>query len=277
MDYTFETPQPVELYVEVDRGKVSITAAQTGQASIRVEGDQPERLRVEQQGDRLRAVVERQSLFDFAPRLQVWITIPEGSRATVRTGSADVATTGGLAEASVNTGSGDVEVAEATGAVQVRTGSGDVRVGTAGEIRVKTGSGDVELGGTAASTAVSTGSGDVRLGHAGGLATLKTASGQIRVDRADSDVVASTASGSIDLLRVRRGEIAATSASGSISIGVPPGVPVWTDISTLTGRLGSDLAGSGRAEPGQDHLRLRAKTVSGDVRLVQLETSEVLR
>jgi len=277
MEHTFETPSPVELYVEVDRGDVTVTALQTGQSSIRVEGDQPERLLVEQSGDRLSAVVERRSLFDFAPRLQVRVTVPLDSRVVVKTGSAEVATAGALAEVSVTTGSGDVEVAEAAGLVRAQTGSGDIRVGSAGEVRVKTGSGDITIGASAGHTAVQSGSGDVVLGHAGALATLKTASGHIRVDRADGDLVTGTASGSIDLRRVRSGDIGASSASGSVTIGVPPGVPVWTDISTLTGRLHSSLAGAGRPEPGQDHLRLRAKTVSGDVRLVQLADADVLR
>ena len=206
MEHTFETPGPVELYVEIDRGDLSVTAVQTGQSSIRVDGDQPERLIVEQSGDRLSAVVERRSLFDFAPRLQVRATVPVGSRVLVKTGSADVATAGALAAVSVTTGSGDVEVAEATGLVRAQTGSGDVRVGSAGEVRVKSGSGDLAVGEAAGPCVVQSGSGDVEVGHAGGAATLKTASGHIRVDRADADLVTSTASGNIDLRRVRAGD-----------------------------------------------------------------------
>ena len=187
MEHTFETPGPVELYVEIDRGDLSVTAVQTGQSSIRVDGDQPERLIVEQSGDRLSAVVERRSLFDFAPRLQVRATVPVGSRVLVKTGSADVATAGALAAVAVTTGSGDVEVAEATGLVRAQTGSGDVRVGSAGEVRVKSGSGDLAVGEAAGPCVVQSGSGDVEVGHAGGAATLKTASGHIRVDRADAD------------------------------------------------------------------------------------------
>lgn len=270
MEYNFETPAPVDLYLELDRGQASITAGATGQSSIRVEGDQPERLRVAQEGDHLRAVIERRSLFDFAPSLQVWVTVPAESRVVVKTGSADVTISGRLSEAVVASGSGAVEVADVAGLTRVQTGSGDVRVGTAGELRVKTGSGDVEVGETAGPAGVQTGSGDVTLGRARARATLKTASGGIRVDVAESDLVLGSASGTIDVGRMSRGEVNASSASGSLTIGVPPGVPVWTDISTVTGALTSSLAGAGRPEPGQDHLRLRAKTVSGDVRLVQL-------
>ena len=120
MEYNFETPSPVDLYLELDRGQVSVTAGATGQSSIRVEGDQPERLQVAQEGDHLRAVVERRSLFDFAPSLQVWVTVPAESRVVVKTGSADVAISGLLAEAVVASGSGAVEVADVSGLTRVR-------------------------------------------------------------------------------------------------------------------------------------------------------------
>lgn len=276
MDYTFDTPEAVDLYLELDRGHATVTAVATGQSSVRVEGDQPERLQVHFDGRSLRAVVERRSLFDFAPSLQVWVTVPVDSRAAVKTGSAGVATSGRLAEVNVTTGSGEVEVAEA-GDARVQTGSGGVRIGTAGELRAKTGSGDISVGEVAGTAVLHSGSGDLTLGHARATASLKTASGDIEVEVADGDLAATTASGAIDVRRVARGEITGSSASGSLRIGVPPGVPVWTDISTLTGRITSDLAGAGRPEAGQDFLRLRAKTVSGDVRLEQLQTGDALR
>lgn len=277
MEQRFSTPTPLDLHVEVDRGEVSITAADTTESVVRVEGDQPERLRVELRGDRLSAVVERRSLFDLAPRLQVWVTVPTDSRVVVRTGSAEVATLGRLAQASVSTGSGDVEVAEATGLASVQTGSGAVRLGSAGEVRVKTGSGDVEVGQAAGVVRIGTGSGDIAVGRAWAPAALKTASGDIEVQQADADLSLGAASGNVEVGRVGRGEVTVSTASGAVSIGVPPGVPVWTDISTVTGTLGSDLRGAGRPEPGQESIRLRAKTVSGDVRLVQLESAETLR
>ncbi len=276
MEYTFETPEPVDLYLELDRGQVTVTAVATGQSSLRVEGDQPERLQVHADGNRIRAVVERRSLFDFAPSLRVWVTVPVESRAAVRTGSAGVAAAGRLAEATVTSGSGDVEVAEA-GTANLQTGSGQVRVGTVGQLRAKTGSGDVTVGEVAGPALLHSGSGNLRLGHARANASLKTASGDIAVEVADADLVTTTASGDIAVSRVSRGDITGSSASGSLRIGVPPAVPVWTDISTLTGRISSDLAGAGRPQAGQDHLRLRAKTVSGDVRLEQLQNPDVLR
>jgi DUF4097 and DUF4098 domain-containing protein YvlB len=69
---------------------------------------------------------------------------------------------------------------------------------------------------------------------------------------------------------MHRGSLTAKNASGDIRVGIPAGTPVWTDVSSLTGRIGSDLEGAGQPEPGQDYVEVRAKTVSGDIVLKQL-------
>jgi hypothetical protein len=53
-------------------------------------------------------------------------------------------------------------------------------------------------------------------------------------------------------------------------VGIPAGTPVWTDISSLTGRIHSTLSGAGQPAEGQDHVEVRATTVSGNVSLVEL-------
>jgi len=68
---------------------------------------------------------------------------------------------------------------------------------------------------------------------------------------------------------VRRGRVSAKGASGDVVVGIPAGVPVWTDITTVSGRIRLDLQGAGQPEEGQDHVELRARTVSGDVVLTE--------
>ena len=53
-------------------------------------------------------------------------------------------------------------------------------------------------------------------------------------------------------------------------VGIPAGTPVWTDVNTVTGSIASNLESVGKPVDGQDHVELRATTVSGDVRLVQV-------
>jgi len=69
---------------------------------------------------------------------------------------------------------------------------------------------------------------------------------------------------------VLRGRVTVKGASSDVSIGVQGGVPVWTDVTTVSGTIRSDLQGAGQPEEGQDHIELRAKTVSGDIVLSEV-------
>ena len=53
-------------------------------------------------------------------------------------------------------------------------------------------------------------------------------------------------------------------------VGIPAGTPVWTDVSTVSGSIRSSLEGAGQPAEGEDHVELRAKTVSGDIVLTQI-------
>ena len=117
---------------------------------------------------------------------------------------------------------------------------------------------------------VSSGSGDVHVASADGAVLIKTGSGDLRVDATCADVAFTSGSGSLGVSAIRRGRVSAKVASGDVRVGVPGGVPVWTDISSLTGRIHSTLAGAGQPEEGQDHVEVRAATVSGNVSLVQV-------
>ena len=79
----------------------------------------------------------------------------------------------------------------------------------------------------------------------------------------------STGSGDLQVGTAHRGRLTAKGASGDIRIGVPGGLPVWTDISTVSGEIRSDLVGAGEPAEGADRLEIRAKTVSGDIDLRQ--------
>ncbi len=62
------------------------------------------------------------------------------------------------------------------------------------------------------------------------------------------------------------GKFNAKGASGDVQIGIPAGIPVWTDITTVTGSS-TRPRGAGQPEAGSDYVELRAKTVSGDIQL----------
>jgi len=98
---------------------------------------------------------------------------------------------------------------------------------------------------------------------------VKTGSGDLEVGESSNDVSMSTGSGNLVVNRAHRGRVTAKGASGDVRIGIPAGVPVWTDITTVSGAIRSQLTGAGEPQPGQDHVEVRARTVSGDVVLAE--------
>jgi DUF4097 and DUF4098 domain-containing protein YvlB len=171
----------------------------------------------------------------------------------------------------IRSGSGDIDIEDVDGDLLVETGSGDLGVeAVSGDLRVKAGSGDVAVRRVAGNASIATGSGDVEVETASGSVEVKSGSGDLRVRDAHHDVALSTASGDLLVDRMNRGQLAAKNVSGDITVGIPAGIPVWTDITSMTGTVSSDLDGAGEPDEGQDYIELRARTVSGDVHLEQL-------
>ncbi|MDO9379489.1 MAG: DUF4097 family beta strand repeat-containing protein [Nocardioidaceae bacterium] len=268
--HPFDTPDPVSLRVRLGTGSVTVTAAdaQTSTVDLVPHGAGAEAL-VDAAtvtchgGDLLVDVPRRRGRGDL--EIEVVATVPSGSSVTVDTDSADVSTTGTVDVVRIATGSGDVDVAEATGAVQVSTGSGDVRVGrTEGPTRIGTGSGDVEVGVVLADLSLKTGSGDLRVREARGAVELRSGSGDLTVDDARGDVVLKSGSGDLTVGRVGATRVQATNASGDVEVRVAGDLPAWLDLSTVTGRISSDLD-PGEPADGEPYAEVHATSVSGDV------------
>ena len=272
MDQTFDTPDPVELYVELGSGSLTVEATDTDQSSVDISGPRAEEFTVEQRGRHLVVVPPKSRFFGIgADAHTVRITIPAGSDLATKTGSADTEASGTLGSVRLKTGSGDVELERVDGPLVVDSGSGDIRCHEArAEIRIKSGSGDVDLGDVRGTTGISTGSGDVVIGVAHERTVIKTGSGDLELKRSESDVSLTTASGDLVVGHAPRGKISAKNVSGDVRICIPAGTPVWTDVNTVTGSVASNLQSVGKPTDGQDFVELRATTVSGDVRLVQV-------
>ena len=272
-DHHFETHEPVDLQIEIGKGSVKVTCTDTTETRIVVEGREAEETRVEQHGSRIDVIAPQQrgGFFGGNAELHVTAVVPTASNVAAKTGSADVTVDGDAGSVAVKSGSGDVEIATARGASLVETGSGDITVGHAQDaLRVKSGSGDVKLGHGGGEVAVSTGSGDVEIGTSRSAAVVKTGSGDLRVDESYDDVSLATGSGDFVIDHAHRGRLTVKGASGDVLVGIPAGLPVWTDLSTVSGSIRSSLEGAGQPAEGEDHIELRAKTVSGDIVLTQI-------
>jgi DUF4097 and DUF4098 domain-containing protein YvlB len=273
MERTFDTPEPVRLYVELGRGEVRVDATETTTTQVTATGAHADEVDVAQDGRQISVVGPKQrGLFGGSdPEITLTITVPLGSELVTKTGSADQRITGTVALVKAKSGSGDIHLDTVTGHTVVDTGSGDITVNDAGaDLRIKSGSGDVGVASVAGTTGISTGSGDVTVGATSSAAVLKSGSGDLRVGRSHGDLSLSTASGDLVVDTQHRGGVVAKNASGDIHIGIPSGIPVWTDVSTVTGRIGSDLKGAGQPNGGEDYIEVRAKSVSGNVVLKQL-------
>lgn len=273
MQKTFTTPEPVSLFVELQSGDLVVRTGDVSETLVELSGKDADDAIVEQHGNEVRVVARhgRGGFFGASSQLDVRVSVPHDSRLTTKLGSADLRVEGRLGQSRLKTGSGDVQIEELGAAAFIETGSGDVRVHVVGgSLLVKCGSGDVTLDRLDGPAEVSTGSGDVLVGSAAEPVTVKSGSGNMRVREVHRDILLSTASGDLVVDRMHRGQLTAKNVSGDISVGIPAGVPVWTDISCLTGRVRSNLEGAGRPDEGQDFIELRAKTVSGDVSLEQI-------
>lgn len=273
MHKTFDTPEPISLYVELGSGDLHVAADDVAQTTVTVDGKDADAVTVEQRGNQIVVLEQhrRAGLFSTSSELTVHVTLPADSEVAAKLGSADVVGTGRFGTTKLKSGSGDVRLEELGGDALIETGSGDVKVGTAtGDLRIKCGSGDVEVERLDGATSISTGSGDVEIGASRGPVLVKSGSGNMAVNEAHTDVSLSTASGDLNVGAMHRGVLLAKNVSGGIRVGIPANIPVWTDIHCATGSVRSNLAGAGQPEEGQDFIEVRAKTISGDIHLEQM-------
>jgi DUF4097 and DUF4098 domain-containing protein YvlB len=270
-EYRFETHSPVNLVVEISKGNVHVSCSDTTESTVVVEGKHADDVIVEQRGDSITVIEPGRGRVFGDNALRVEVVVPETSNPAIRTGSADIQLEGRAGHAQLRSGSGDSTVDTVEGHLLVETGSGEIRVGDVrGNLKIKSGSGDVEIGEAAGTSSISTGSGDVTVETTRGNTVVKTGSGDLSIDATDGDTSFSTGSGDASIELVRRGRVTVKGASGDVSIGVTAGVPVWTDVTTVSGTIRSDLQGAGQPQEGQDHIEVRAKTVSGDVALSEV-------
>ncbi|MBO9522039.1 MAG: DUF4097 family beta strand repeat protein [Nocardioidaceae bacterium] len=271
MHTTFDTPDPVHLYVELGAGHLTVAAEEVDTTTIDIHGPRAEEFKVEQAGRSVSVVAPRGRFFGFGDDHTVRIVVPTTSDLATKAGSADTEATGTFGVIKAKSGSGGIEIDRADSAVAIDSGSGSIRGHELrGDVRIKSGSGDIDLGDVRGTTSISTGSGDVVIGLAHATTVVKSGSGDLEVKRSNADVSLSTASGDVTLGHVPQGKVTAKNVSGDVRVGIPEGTPVWTDVTSVSGNVASNLVSAGKPAEGQPYVELRASTVSGDVVLRQV-------
>ncbi len=292
---TFQTPAPIRLKVEIPKGRIKVIAETTAETRIElvaIHGDDLARqwiseAEIAQSGDEVLVRVRRpggaygldlgamiESLLAFATvghggAIEAVIHAPLESAARLFTGSGSVETTGRLGEVSAGSGSGAIRLDDCAKA-RAHTGSGEIAIAaTTGSADVKTGSGRVVMGRIGGDATVMTGSGRTELGEVAGEAKVTAGSGNIDVGQAGDSFEGFTASGKIEIGRVDHGRVRAKTVSGRVSVGVARGTSALLDISTMSGRVRSELEPGPPPAEGEPRVELVISTLSGDVNVAR--------
>ncbi|MCU1393309.1 MAG: uncharacterized protein JWM34_1737 [Ilumatobacteraceae bacterium] len=243
-DERFSVEGHVAIEIDLASGNVTVQAGASGVVSISAEMNGSGDVDVSRMGDMINV---RQSRKNRSGR--VMIDAPVGTDVTVRGTSVQVSARGALGMLRTRMSSGGLEADDLV-RLDTSLSSGHVRVGTVRDEAL-----------------VSSSSGHIVIRSVGGRLEATSSSGDVRIDRASGDVEAGTASGSVAIDRCDGSTIAVRTVSGNIRVGLPSGIRVEPEISTMSGKVrlpdGSPAAVTGERRP----VRLRLRSVSGDIRV----------
>ena len=268
MNRDFEVAGPVELDIRLASGEIEIDPTLDGRVEVELTAHDEEsqrlvdnaRIELQERHGRPEVLVDvpqRKGGFGFSlsfgrSGITCRIRCPHESRLVVRTKSADVLARGTLGALSVATASGDIEVDRVSGGVNVKSASADFSARDIGPVSIQTASGDI----------------DIEIARR--PVNIATASGDVTVGEAYDNVSANTVSGDQDHTAVMRGNVSLNSVSGDVTVGVRRGSRVFLDCNTVSGDTTSELELTTEPAAGDGPLvEIRAKTVSGDIRITR--------
>jgi DUF4097 and DUF4098 domain-containing protein YvlB len=238
--------------VHLPSGGIEVREGPPGSVEVTIDASDPDLVVVSQVGDAVS--IRQESRWGFRPRsIRVFATVPPRAELELVSASGDIRITGSLGPTRVRSTSGSVEL-DAVARLELSTTSGDLRVRrVGGDCTVSTVSGAGSIESIEGSFTGSSVSGDLRVSYVGGDLRIGTTSGNIRVERCDG------------------GDVTLKSISGDLSLGLPTGIRVDADLSTISGRASlpdSEARATGEA---RRPVRLAVRTVSGDVTIRRAE------
>jgi DUF4097 and DUF4098 domain-containing protein YvlB len=247
-DEVFDIDGPCRVEVKLTSGLVQVHTGSATELSVSLSATDTDDMDITQIGNSV-SIVQSSKWMRRSGSLRLVLRVPPLCDVNVTGSSADVELRGPLGEARVRTSSGDVDV-DLVERLDVTTASGNARVNrTTGDAIFATASGDVVASVVTGRLVGSLSSGDVRVRQVAGSVEITTASGDVTVERCDGD------------------EIQIRTVSGDISLGLPAGIRVEPELSTLSGRTTlPDPAPKGDDAPRRV-VRVRLKSVSGDLRI----------
>jgi DUF4097 and DUF4098 domain-containing protein YvlB len=245
--HRFDVSAHARFECDVVSGEVRVRNGVDGAISVTVETADPGTIEVVQLGD---SVSVRRPAGWGGRRRQVVVTaeVPAGTDLRISATSAEVRLDGTF------------------GSSRVHAVSGDITIDTIDRGEVDSGSGDIQLR-ASGSLEVSSLSGDINVHHVRGTLRASLTSGDLRADMVDGDVEVATMSGDVVIGRCDGDEIALRSVSGDLRLGLPAGITVEPEISTVSGSTTLPGGGAQPVDGPRRRVRLRLRTVAGDIRL----------
>ncbi|MFE3543490.1 hypothetical protein ACFXK0_10995 [Nocardia sp. NPDC059177] len=180
--YTFQTPQPIAVTVEVLSADVTVVATDRTDTVVAIRPADTankadvraaEQTTVELTGDTLTVTTPKSwrthTPFGGNPSIEVTIEVPTGSAFTGTAAVGRVVGEGELGECDLTVSLGDIVLDRPQGSVNAKTAKGDIRIGeaTRGRLHLETSMGDLAVGIHPGST--------VRLDTATSLGTVQNA------------------------------------------------------------------------------------------------------
>lgn len=273
---TFDTPKPISASVDFYVGSLRVVAEDRADTVVDVRPTDGSsdldvkaagRVRVEfANGKLLVKGPKEHSLFSrTSPSVDVEILLPAGSELRAATAMGGLTAHGRLGDCAYRTGAGDIQVEQA-GELDLNTAYGEVSVGrAAGAAEIATSSGEVRVGEVAGTAKIKNSNGPTRVGEVAGDLTVRASNGAVTVDHAGADVTIKTANGPITVGELVRGSTVLESAAGRIAMGVREGTATWLDVRTKAGTVRQSLEESGAPGESTDALKVRARTMLGDI------------
>lgn len=276
--HVFATPEPIEAIVDLSVGSLTVHASDRADTRVDVRPTKPglpgsvrlaEQTTVEFVGGVLRVFAPKTrsllSWFGAFDSVHVTIELPTGSRLAGESGFGSCEVHGILGECEYRSGAGSIKI-DTVGTARLRTGSGSIAVSrVAIELTASSGAGSIRLGESRGPASLKSSSGRIEVGTATDALTLSTGSGRIQIGSAQSDVTAKTASGRVTVDELVRGEVSLRSAAGRVEIGIREGSAAWLDLNSNAGKIRNSLRPEGAPRPGQDVVRVTARTGAGEI------------
>ncbi len=216
--------------------------------------------------------------------IDITVTLPEGVRLDINTGSGDVDVDDRTAPVDVSTGSGDVVAARMGDGFEMGAGSGDLHIDSViGPFKFSAGSGDLTAGLVkgrveTGKLKVSTGSGDIGVGTLDGNLHARASSGDITVLDHTGEADIGTSSGDVRFhSNAEQGVISIGTSSGDVDLVIYNTDSVEIDLRTSRGMMRTKLplvvedASRRRllGAAGRGDLKIDVSTTSGDISVRQ--------